>query len=166
MLAVESIQHFDPLTGEVLDEIDHVAVWPATHYVTKDETIEGAVVEIKQELDGRAPDAGVSFTTVDVRDENAVAASDEAAIAAHGHLDAVVTAAGVAGGGPAHLVDRDEWQRVLDVNLTGTFLACKHAIARMLEQDPIDGERGSIVTIARALRITGTIPEGLIRGAR
>src|SRR3989454_7700337 len=50
---VESIQHFDPLTGEVLDEIDHVAVWPATHYVTKDETIEGAVVEIKQELDGR-----------------------------------------------------------------------------------------------------------------
>src|SRR3989442_3398649 len=49
---VESIQHFDPLTGEVLDEIDHVAVWPATHYVTKDETIEGAVVEIKQELDG------------------------------------------------------------------------------------------------------------------
>jgi excinuclease ABC subunit B len=50
---VESIQHFDPLTGEVLDEIDHVAVWPATHYVTKDETIERAVVEIKQELDGR-----------------------------------------------------------------------------------------------------------------
>src|SRR2546427_6615693 len=85
----------------------------------------------KRELDGRARDAGVSFTTVDVRDENAVAASVEAAIAAHGHLDAVVTAAGVAGGGPAHLVDRDEWQRVLDVNLTGTFLVCKHAIARM-----------------------------------
>src|SRR5438552_1813258 len=50
---VESIQHFDPLTGEVLDEIDHVAVWPATHYVTKDETIEGAVVEIKDELTER-----------------------------------------------------------------------------------------------------------------
>ena len=40
---VEGIQHFDPLTGEVLDEIDHVAVWPATHYVTKEETIERAV---------------------------------------------------------------------------------------------------------------------------
>src|SRR6266542_3563796 len=50
---VEGIQHFDPLTGEVLDEIDHVAVWPATHYVTKDETIERAVVEIKQELGER-----------------------------------------------------------------------------------------------------------------
>ena len=50
---VEGIQHFDPLTGEVLDEIDHVAVWPATHYVTKEETIERAVVEIKQELNER-----------------------------------------------------------------------------------------------------------------
>ena len=47
---VEGIQHFDPLTGEVLDEIDHVAVWPATHYVTKEETVERAVVEIKEEL--------------------------------------------------------------------------------------------------------------------
>src|SRR6478736_3079644 len=50
---VESIQHFDPLTGEMLDEIDHVAVWPATHYVTKEETIERSVVEIKHELNER-----------------------------------------------------------------------------------------------------------------
>src|SRR6266511_1758109 len=50
---VEGIQHFDPLTGEVLDEIDHVAVWPATHYVTKEETIERAVDEMKHELHER-----------------------------------------------------------------------------------------------------------------
>ena len=48
---VEGIAHFDPLTGEVLDDIDHVSVWPATHYVTKEETIKRAVVEIKAELD-------------------------------------------------------------------------------------------------------------------
>ena len=40
---VEAITHFDPLTGEVLDEVDHVSVWPATHYVTKEETIERSV---------------------------------------------------------------------------------------------------------------------------
>ena len=34
------------------------------------------------------------------------------------------------GGGPAHLVDREEWHRVLDVNLNGTFLVGKHAVAR------------------------------------
>src|SRR5215203_6002850 len=50
---VESIQHFDPLTGEIFDEIDHVAVWPATHYVTKEETIERSVAEIKHEMNER-----------------------------------------------------------------------------------------------------------------
>jgi excinuclease ABC subunit B len=50
---VEAIQHFDPLTGEIFDQIDHVAVWPASHYATEEETLERAVVEIKQELDER-----------------------------------------------------------------------------------------------------------------
>src|SRR5947208_713409 len=50
---IEGIQHFDPLTGEILDEIDHVAVWPATHYVTEEETLERSVVQIKQEMDER-----------------------------------------------------------------------------------------------------------------
>ena len=52
---VESIQHFDPLTGEILDEIDHVAVWPASHYVTEEETLERAVVEIKARWTSGSP---------------------------------------------------------------------------------------------------------------
>jgi excinuclease ABC subunit B len=50
---IEGVQHFDPLTGEVIDEIDHVSVWPASHYVTKDETVERAVEEIRTELETR-----------------------------------------------------------------------------------------------------------------
>jgi excinuclease ABC subunit B len=50
---IEGIQHFDPLTGEVLDTIDHVSVWPASHYVTRDETLERAVEEIRGELSAR-----------------------------------------------------------------------------------------------------------------
>ena len=50
---IEAVQHFDPLTGEILDEIDHVSVWPASHYVTKDETLERAVEEIRGELNAR-----------------------------------------------------------------------------------------------------------------
>ncbi len=50
---IEAVQHFDPLTGEILDEIDHVSVWPASHYVTKDETLERAVEEIRAELTAR-----------------------------------------------------------------------------------------------------------------
>src|SRR6185295_1842322 len=42
------------------------------------------------------------------------------------------------------------------INLTGTFIVCKHAIRHMLNQDPIDGERGSLVTIASVEGIEGT----------
>ena len=47
---IEAIQHFDPLTGEILDAIDHVSIWPASHYVVQEETMERAVDEIEQEL--------------------------------------------------------------------------------------------------------------------
>jgi excinuclease ABC subunit B len=50
---IEGVQHFDPLTGEILDTIDHVSVWPASHYVTKDETLERAVEEIRAEMNAR-----------------------------------------------------------------------------------------------------------------
>ncbi len=50
---IESIQHFDPLTGEVLDEMDHVAVWPATHYVTPDGSMDRVTEEIERELRNR-----------------------------------------------------------------------------------------------------------------
>jgi excinuclease ABC subunit B len=50
---IEAIQHFDPLTGEVLDVIDHVSVWPASHYVTEEETLERSVLEIERELRNR-----------------------------------------------------------------------------------------------------------------
>ncbi len=51
---VERLQHFDPLTGEVIqDDLEHIAIWPATHYNVKDGTIEGAVTEIGRELNER-----------------------------------------------------------------------------------------------------------------
>jgi excinuclease ABC subunit B len=50
---LEQLQEFDPLTGEVLAELEHAAVWPATHYATDAETIERAVAEIRDELEAR-----------------------------------------------------------------------------------------------------------------
>ena len=50
---VETITHFDPLTGEVYARLDHLAVFPATQYVTSKPTIERAVVEIRYELEER-----------------------------------------------------------------------------------------------------------------
>jgi NAD(P)-dependent dehydrogenase (short-subunit alcohol dehydrogenase family) len=49
----------------------------------------------------------------------------------------------------------DWWQATLDVNLTGTFLCCKHAIARMLE-----GGGGSIVNVASTSGVAGNWNQG------
>ena len=47
---VEQITHFDPLSGEIYARLEHLAIFPATQYVTSRETIERAVGEIKHEL--------------------------------------------------------------------------------------------------------------------
>src|ERR1700736_3680958 len=48
---VERLQHFDPLTGELLgDDLEHAAIWPATHYNVREGTIERSVAEIDREL--------------------------------------------------------------------------------------------------------------------
>jgi excinuclease ABC subunit B len=47
---VEQITHFDPLSGEIYARLEHLAIFPATQYVTTRDTIERAVVEIKHEL--------------------------------------------------------------------------------------------------------------------
>ena len=93
---------------------------------------------------------------LDVRDEPAIAAAVGVVVRDHGRLDAVVHAAGVAGGGPVHMVPAEEWDRVVDINLKGTFLVGKHAIAAMLAQEVVDGERGSIVNIASVEGLAGT----------
>ena len=48
---VESISHFDPLTGEVYARLDNLVIWPATEYVTSTPTVERAVDDIHRELD-------------------------------------------------------------------------------------------------------------------
>jgi NAD(P)-dependent dehydrogenase (short-subunit alcohol dehydrogenase family) len=97
------------------------------------------------------------IVALDVRDEAAVADAFGAAVADHGRIDVLFNAAGVAGGGPVHSMDAAEWDRVVDINLKGTFITDKVAIALMLEQAPNDvGQRGSIVNVASIEGLEGT----------
>ena len=51
---VEHLQHFDPLTGELIeDDLEHVGIWPASHYNVREGMIEDAVAEIGRELNER-----------------------------------------------------------------------------------------------------------------
>lgn len=95
--------------------------------------------------------AGGADFTLDVRDEAAVAQAVASIVETHGRIDVVVNAAGVAGGGPVHMVEASEWDRVIDVNLKGTFNVCKHVCAQMITQ-----KSGSVVNIASIEGIEGT----------
>lgn len=50
---IEAIKDIDPLTGEVSAVRSHVAIFPASHYVTSKEHMERALVSIEEELDER-----------------------------------------------------------------------------------------------------------------
>jgi NAD(P)-dependent dehydrogenase (short-subunit alcohol dehydrogenase family) len=68
----------------------------------------------------------------------------ESAIKAHGRIDAVLTAAGA---NNIHLIDEfplEEWEAVMDANVRGTWLTCKSAGKRLIEQ----GDGGRVVTVS------------------
>lgn len=50
---VESIKEMNPLTGEILGLRNHVAIYPASHYVTSKENMERALIGIEEELEER-----------------------------------------------------------------------------------------------------------------
>jgi len=50
---VESIKEMNPLTGEILGLRNHVAIYPASHYVTSKENMEKALITIEEELEQR-----------------------------------------------------------------------------------------------------------------
>jgi NAD(P)-dependent dehydrogenase (short-subunit alcohol dehydrogenase family) len=84
---------------------------------------------------------GVSYRHLDVTDPRAVEACFADIAAQHGRLDVLVTSAGIANHDPSLELDHADWQRVLDVNATGTFWCAREAARHM------QGGGGSIVAI-------------------
>ena len=120
---------------------------------------EGATVVGADKAD-RAPEPSVGgswlFEHVDVSDEASVTELVTGTVDKLGRIDGLVHAAGVAGGGPVHTMALFDWERVISVNLTGTFLMAKHVIGHMLQQPAVAGSRGSIVTVASIEGLEGT----------
>jgi len=99
---------------------------------------------------------------LDVREESAVEAAVKAVIEEHGRIDILVNAAGVGGGGPAHELDVEVWDRVLDVNLKGCFLVSKHVLRQMVEQ-----RSGNVIHLASVeglIGISGTCAYNASKG--
>ncbi|HVA43648.1 MAG TPA: SDR family NAD(P)-dependent oxidoreductase, partial [Acidimicrobiales bacterium] len=93
-----------------------------------------------------ADDLGVDFVPCDVTDESAVVRLWDTALEKLGGVDVMVNNAGL--GGTVDLVDMtdEQWSRVLDVSLTGTFRCTRAALRHMLPRG-----RGSIINNASVL---------------
>ncbi|WP_374439311.1 SDR family NAD(P)-dependent oxidoreductase [Pseudomonas panipatensis] len=90
------------------------------------------------------------FMALDVRDEANVQQVMGEAIARHGRLDVLVNAAGVASRGSVTDTSTEEWQRVIDINLTGSMLTSKYALPQMVAQ-----RGGSIINIGSIFGLQG-----------
>lgn len=120
-------------------------------------------IEEEHKLRGGQPCVIVTHA-VNVVDETQVNNAVSQVAAQFGRIDYVVNAAGIAfkHQGGAAFAETKDWQRVLDVNLNGTFFVLRAAAQIMLKQDPIlssiDGrplQRGSIVNFSSIQGLVG-----------
>lgn len=110
---------------------------------------------VQRFLDGGCCVLGVDVTPVeaasewhdsvvcDITDESGVADAMGALLARYGRIDMLVNNAGVVLVKPLEETTWDDFRGVVDVNLGGTFLACKHVLPAMKEQ-----REGAIVNLA------------------
>ena len=94
---------------------------------------------------------GKSLTAFcDVTLEEEVIALVDKAMAAFGRIDILITCAGIARRIPTIEMPVEEWEKVMDVNIKGTFLCCKHVGRIMTTQ-----KQGKIITISSTRAETG-----------
>ena len=116
------------------------------------------VLDLQRALEALGDGTGLQRAPADVRDPDGVAAV-VALAQSLGPLRILVNCAGigdaglVARGGEA--MDIERFQRVIDINLVGTFNVVRLAAVSMQKNDPVDGERGVIVNTASIAAFDG-----------
>jgi NAD(P)-dependent dehydrogenase (short-subunit alcohol dehydrogenase family) len=83
----------------------------------------------------------------DVSSEPEVEAMVAQTLAAFGGVSGLYANAGMAGVGWIHELSLEAWRRVLDVNLTGTFLCAKHVLPHLLTDGGVVLTTGSVASV-------------------
>lgn len=92
------------------------------------------------------------FVAADMASEMDIKAMVEAAVQTYGRLDYAFNNAGMGGQQQElHEFDDENWQQVLDVNLTGLYRCMKYQVAAMLESAAREPEGAAIVNTASSL---------------
>ncbi|WP_025348892.1 glucose 1-dehydrogenase [Nocardia nova] len=87
--------------------------------------------------------AAARYAHLDVTEPEQWQAAVATAVADFGKLDVLVNNAGIVNGNSLHRFELDQWRRILDVNLTGTFLGMQAAVKPM-----IAAGGGSIINVS------------------
>ena len=90
----------------------------------------------------------------DVRSQVSIQQAVEATLAAFGRIDILINNAGTSWGAPVEEMTLEAWNKVLETNLTGTFLCSQAAGKAMIRQG-----RGKIINIASVAGLGGAPPE-------
>ena len=98
---------------------------------------------------------GAEFLEQDVRSEEGWEQVIQQLVDKHGRLDILVNNAGIFSNNPVDETPLAEWQRTLDVNLTGVFLGCKHGV-RQMKRNP-GGSKGSIINLSSVVGLRGQL---------
>jgi NAD(P)-dependent dehydrogenase (short-subunit alcohol dehydrogenase family) len=96
---------------------------------------------------------GAQFLRQDVAQEADWEATMAEVKERYGRLDILVNNAGIFTSCPVDETPLEQWQRVLDVNLTGVFLGCKHGV-RAMKTNP-GGPSGSIINLSSVVGLRG-----------
>jgi NAD(P)-dependent dehydrogenase (short-subunit alcohol dehydrogenase family) len=115
----------------------------AERFVTEGAQVVGLDIADSPGLDAGPDEAGVHHLRCDVSDEPSVQAAVSAVADRFGRIDVLVNSAGIAGGGPMTELDVERFDRIMAVNVRGTFLTMKHVIPHQLEAGG-----GSIINLA------------------
>jgi NAD(P)-dependent dehydrogenase (short-subunit alcohol dehydrogenase family) len=84
-------------------------------------------------FDRTEPRVATSWENVDVTDEIGLELALNRVRSVHARIDGIVCAAGVVSESPLAQMTLDEWRRVVDISLTGTFLALRAVLPAMIE---------------------------------
>ncbi len=127
--------------------------------ITED-VVEGGVSTIEAiKADGLSSE----FIKTDVASEREVNALVASVVERYGRLDVLVNNACIRHARPLLEMEEADWQRVLNVNLSGVYRCCRSAIRQMVSQTPYGEVRGRIVNLSSQHGIIAA-PEDLAYG--